>query len=170
MKYTNISTKGMYCIISAALSLSNKQWQKISHWFKSSCINRSVLGIRTVKFHLFAHLSHTLTTSKCILYAPGWATVCWSTAKISSLTDCFAIYNIRFSSNLPLSISEELFCHVFSLFSVESLSLKPFINHFPLLSWNALSYLKYARLLCVCARTFMHWEANCLPNALLGKY
>lgn len=39
MKYTSICTKGMYCIISAALSLSTKQWQKISHWFKSSCFN-----------------------------------------------------------------------------------------------------------------------------------
>lgn len=125
-----------------------------------------------MKFHLFAHLSHTLTTSKCILYAPGWATVSWSTAKISSLTDCFAIYNIRFSSNLPLSISEELFCHVFSLFSVESLSLKPFINHFPLLSWNALSYLKYARLVCVCARVYAlggELSSKCTPREILRE-
>lgn len=91
-----------------------------------------------------------------------------------SLTDCSAIYNIRFSSTLPLSISEELFCHVFSLSSVESLSLKPFINHFPLLSWNALSYLKYARLvcrcMCVCTRRRTAFQMHSSKNIKGSKH
>lgn len=110
-------------------------------------------------------ISAVTTTSRNILQALGWACVFWSSAIISSLTDRSAIYNIRFSRTLPLSVSEELFCRVFPLSSVESLPLKPFfINHFPLLSWNALSYLKNARL--VCARVCLLG----LPNALLEKY
>ncbi len=63
----------------------------------------------------FAYFSCVLTTSGSILWAQGWAGVFWSDAVICSLNDLSA--NIRLSSSLPLSISEELLCHVFSLSS-----------------------------------------------------
>lgn len=66
--------------------------------------------------------------------------------------DCSDINNMRFSSTLLLSISVVILLCL--LFSVENLCLKPLINNCPLLSQNTLSYLKYARVVCMCVHTW----------------
>ena len=120
-------------------------------------------GTKMCSFYYFCCVT---TTSRNILQALGWACVFWSSAIISSLTDRSVIYNIRFSRTLPLSVSEEFFCHVFPLSSVESLSLKPFFLYKSLptskLKCTFIVEICQARV-CTCVPA---WSPKCTPREI----